>query len=55
LNKNFDTFYIYLDPITVFPTTYLIGNVGGAPIRIISGVLDKEEFIKRFDNAIEVN
>lgn len=44
-----------LYPITCFPTTYLIGNVGGTPIRIISGKLEKDEFIKRLENAIEIH
>ena len=46
--------YFFKDPITCFPTTYLIGNIGGAPIRIISGNLEKEEFIDRLKNAVEV-
>lgn len=44
-----------LYPITCFPTTYLIGNIGGAPIRIISGNLEKEEFIDRLKNAVEIH
>jgi len=44
-----------LYPITCFPTTYLIGNVGGTPIRIISGKIEKDEIIKRLENAVEIH
>jgi len=40
-------------PITCYPTTYLIGNNGGTPIRIISGNVSKEELISKLENAID--
>lgn len=42
-------------PIACFPTTYLIGNVGGTPIRIISGAVNKTDFIEKLENAFEIH
>lgn len=42
-------------PVTTLPTTYLIGNCGGAPIRIISGNTEKSDLIEKINNAIEIH
>jgi len=44
----------FLDPIACYPTTYLIGNLAGAPLRIISGQVAKDDFVARLESALEV-
>ncbi|RNA22033.1 UBX domain-containing 4-like, partial [Brachionus plicatilis] len=48
------SFFKQIYPVTEYPTTYMIG-LDGKPLEVISGELSLDEFISKFQKAIEAH